>query len=1134
MASNHKANLRVGTLNVRGFSAKRRQQQVKRLLVENSLDVLAVQETKIESEEQTDRMVHLYDALYYVCVSHAVGTSGGCALLLSKSVGIDVEQVTSCSEGRLIVCDFGFTASKWRIVCVYAPTRTNDRKRFFENIEPFLNSERNVLLLGDFNCVCKPSDRVSNLPIRDTSAVFLNAMLHDLTFEDVGCLLSGGKLTEYTHFQRDSHARLDRIYVSAGLVPLCSSYEVKHVSFSDHSLVTLSLGRRKTKNQFNWALWKFNSKLLQDDAFVDKVNVKLKALLKVEPKDIITKWENFKHEIKMDAMERACILRHEERKKEKELQLQLEFLLGVETVQPGKFTDAIREVKAQLELIDVDRYRGAAIRARAEKLWLGEAPTKRSLGEEKRYARQNEIAAIDYHGQVTHDSATICQAFVEHYRELIGKEWYTEGDFTRNFLQMMPRLDDEVRECLEGPISLSEIERAIDELGMGKSPGPDGIGACFYKAFKSDLAMILYCVLREAYDGKRLPKSFRHSHIVLIPKSDDPVKLLSVKGFRPISLTNVDYKIFMKVLASRLQAVITRIVGPHQTCGIKGRSIQTNIHVARSILECVDALGGQVAVLQLDLEKAFDRVNHKILFEILEHVNVGSIILEGVKMSYSDCSASLIINKKISNSFQIRSSVKQGCPLAPLLFALYLEPFCLKVLYNDSVRGFRLHESEVKILAYADDIAVICAEKESISEAVNDAVTYCKQTGSMINWDKTTGFWHGTWASTPATYANAQWTTIPSRYLGVPLDQYKDTNEYWEAETERVRGKTTKWGGRDLSMFGRATVCNLFLVAKIWYVLQVLYMTRVQVQKLHRVFAVFIWSSSWERTSRTNLFRSVRCGGLGLVHLFLRQVVSRFAFLRDQRDGFLRTMIQLRLSDALPDFVVSSCAVRGSTARGYLREVVLAYQFLKARFSLDYLSMVTRKRLYKDLIDVTLPVPLYRSIHSAGAGQDVLKRVKKMPVRSSAKSFFFQLHSGTLPVKPWLQEKGLFVPWGIDCIICRKPETMEHIFLDCSDAVFHWDILQRTLKKDLPISPYGIRFLPTDNDDGVPYDMLIVVSLHSLWKTRMAVRHADVNARPAREYFKESIAWIRDVYNSQNEPPTWMNVLNDLVALKQF
>ncbi|XP_077553179.1 uncharacterized protein LOC144167931 [Haemaphysalis longicornis] len=290
----------------------------------------------------------------------------------------------------------------------------------------------------------------------------------------------------------------------------------------------------------------------------------------------------------------------------------------------------------------------------------------------------------------------------------------------------------------------------------------------------------------------------------------------------------------------------------------------------------------------------------------------------------------------------------------------------------------------------------------------------------------------------------------------------------------------------------------------------------------------------WERTSRTNLFRSVRTGGVGLTHLFLRQAVSRFIFLRDQRDHFLRTVLQVRLRDALPDFVVSADHTRGASVRGFLREVVWAFNFLKVRFSKDYLTAVTRKKLYKDLVDITMTTPMYRSMYSSGSGKDVLKRVKAMPVRSSVKTFFFQLHTNTLTVMPWLEEKGFFVPSGINCRVCRKPETVEHIFLDCEDAVFHWDILQRTLKKSLPVTPYGIRFLPTDNAEGVPYDMFMALSLHSVWKTRMAVRHADPNARPAREYFIESIVFVRDVYKAQTEQPEWLWALEALVNLKRF
>ncbi|XP_072142056.1 uncharacterized protein [Dermacentor andersoni] len=335
-------------------------------------------------------------------------------------------------------------------------------------------------------------------------------------------------------------------------------------------------------------------------------------------------------------------------------------------------------------------------------------------------------------------------------------------------------------------------------------------------------------------------------------------------------------------------------------------------------------------------------------------------------------------------------------------------------------------------------------------------------------------------------------------------------------------------------MFARATVCNLFAVAKILYVLQALCMSRANIQRLHRVLAVFVCGSSWERTSRTNLFRSVKNGGLGLAHLFIRQIVSRFVYLRDQNDPFLLTMFQTRLSEAIPEFIVSSNRCSQGRARGFLKEVVLAFQLLKVRFSMEYLSRVPRKRLYKDLVDTMLPVPLYRSMFCIGPERDVLKRVKRMPVRPSVKSFFFQFHTNTLPVKPWLDEKGLSVPWSVNCLLCRKPETVEHIFLDCWDAVFHWDIVQRTLKKDLPITPYGIRFLPTLNEDKVPYDMFMLVSLHRLWKTRMAVRHAEINARPVREYFIESICHIKELYNFQKEKPTWLSVMTELANFKRF
>lgn len=153
MAVSLEAPLRVATINVRGLAARRRQYQLNRLLAENERDIVAVQETKIESLEQTDRMVQPFRTLFNVCVSHAVGTSGGCCLFFRRSLGVVETAMASCASGRFVFCDFSFSGIDWRVICVDAPTNERERRQTFEGLSEFLRSERVLIFLGDFNCV---------------------------------------------------------------------------------------------------------------------------------------------------------------------------------------------------------------------------------------------------------------------------------------------------------------------------------------------------------------------------------------------------------------------------------------------------------------------------------------------------------------------------------------------------------------------------------------------------------------------------------------------------------------------------------------------------------------------------------------------------------------------------------------------------------------------------------------------------------------------------------------------------------------------------------------------------------------------------------------------------------------------
>lgn len=101
---------------------------------------------------------------------HPVGTAGGCSLLLKTFLSLSGVNVTIGENGCLI-CDFSLFAKVYRNMCVYAPNKCSEREYFFSRLSPFLETERRVILLGDFNCACSVSERASGNDYIDKSAI---------------------------------------------------------------------------------------------------------------------------------------------------------------------------------------------------------------------------------------------------------------------------------------------------------------------------------------------------------------------------------------------------------------------------------------------------------------------------------------------------------------------------------------------------------------------------------------------------------------------------------------------------------------------------------------------------------------------------------------------------------------------------------------------------------------------------------------------------------------------------------------------------------------------------------------------------------------------------------------------------
>lgn len=174
-------------------------------------------------------------------------------------------------------------------------------------------------------------------------------------------------------------------------------------------------------------------------------------------------------------------------------------------------------------------------------------------------------------GVVVEESQEILQAFELFYADLYQSQGVPGREDMENYLSTvtLPVLERGDSEHLDRAITVEEIEGALKTFANHKSPGLDGFPVEWYRLYAPSLLSRLLKVFNTSRQEGELPTSMREALIVLLPKPGKNPE--ECESYRPISLINTDVKILAKVLALRLQSVVTKLVGSDQTGFMPGR-----------------------------------------------------------------------------------------------------------------------------------------------------------------------------------------------------------------------------------------------------------------------------------------------------------------------------------------------------------------------------------------------------------------------------------------------------------------------------------------------------------------------------------------------------------------------------------
>ncbi|KAE8984448.1 hypothetical protein PR001_g23170 [Phytophthora rubi] len=344
-------------------------------------------------------------------------------------------------------------------------------------------------------------------------------------------------------------------------------------------------------------------------------------------------------------------------------------------------------------------------------------------------------------------------------------------------------------------ISEDEVRAALRACKQGKAAGPDRLGNGWYRDYEDKLVAILAALFNLWYNAGHFPQSFVEADIIL---------------------------------AIRVGITLPTNIHPNQNGFVPGRTIHETLDLYEAAQRMVIADPDQhdATALLLDFKKAYDSLDRKYMIAVLRSKSYPEKFIRAVEATHEGTTVQFLANGTKSRKIEVTSGIRQGCPLAPLLFILALDPLYRRLDGFMGIRGVVAQSAagtfELRVAGYADDTAAFVRHPRDIPLLLQALETFGNASGLQINTSKTMVI--ALHPDGPQSHMHLpsqlqfQDRTAASRYLGLLVGSKLAAGTAWKKATEKLAVRLRLASQKTLTVDQRSLIAGAIIVPNLLYI----------------------------------------------------------------------------------------------------------------------------------------------------------------------------------------------------------------------------------------------------------------------------------------------------------------------------